>query len=151
MFIIFIKFIFHISYVIFIHNLLIYSFLIYADLECLLTKEPSRQNNLENSYTQRKAKLKPPGYSLSLICSFDETKDRRKFYRRKDCIKNFCKDLKELATEIISYKEKEMIPLGDQEITLYENQKVYHICKEKFCYDKNKISEYALYHNVRDH
>ena len=44
-----------------------------------------------------------------------------------------------------------MIPLGDQEITLYENQKVYHICKEKFCYDKNKISEYALYHNVRDH
>ena len=100
MFIIFIKFIFHISYVIFIHNLLIYSFLIYADLECLLTKEPSRQNNLENSYTQRKAKLKPPGYSLSLICSFDEIKNR---------------------------------------------------CKEKFCYDKNKISEYALYHNVRDH
>ena len=25
------------------------------------------------------------------------------------------------------------------------------ICKEKFCYDKNKKSEYALYHKVRDH
>ena len=62
-------------------------FIIYADLECLLKKKQSRQNNSENSYTQRKAKHKPSGYSLSLICSFDETKNRRKFYRRKDCIK----------------------------------------------------------------
>ena len=52
--------------------------IIYADLECLLKKEQHRQNNLENSYTQRKAKHKPSGYSLSLNCSFDETK--------KDCI-----------------------------------------------------------------
>ena len=88
---------------------------------------------------------------MSLICSFDETKNRRKFYRRKDCIKKFCNDLKELVTEIISYKEKEMISLTSDQITLYESQKVCHICKEKFCYDKNKKSEYALYHKVRDH
>ena len=62
-------------------------FVIYADLECLLKKEQSCQNNPKNSYTERKAKHKPSGYSLSLICSFDETKNRRKFYRRKDCIK----------------------------------------------------------------
>ena len=30
-------------------------------------------------------------------------------------IKKFCKDLKELATEIINYEEKEMIPLTDNE------------------------------------
>ena len=64
-------------------------FIIYADLECLLKKEQSCENNPKNSYTQRKAKHKPSGYSLSLICSFDETKNRRKFYRRKDCIKRF--------------------------------------------------------------
>ena len=69
-------------------------FTIYADLECLLKKEKPRQNNAENSYTQRKAKHKPSGYSLSLICSFNETKNRRKFYRRKDCIEKFCSDLK---------------------------------------------------------
>ena len=62
--------------------------IIYADLECLLKKEQPRQNNLENSYTQRKAKHKPSGYSLSLNCSFDKKK-RQKFYRRKDCIKKF--------------------------------------------------------------
>ena len=31
-----------------------------------------------------------------------------------------------------------MKPLKDKEITLYKSQKVCHICKEKFCYDKNK-------------
>ena len=60
-------------------------FTIYADLECLLKKEQSCQNNPKNSYTERKAKHKPLWYSLSLNCSFDEIKNRRKFYRRKDC------------------------------------------------------------------
>ena len=62
---------------------------------------------------------------LSLNCSFDETKNRRKFYRRKDCIKKFCKDLKELATEIINYKDKEMVPLTDKEIK----------CKSKYLHE----------------
>ena len=49
-------------------------------------REKPRQNNAENSDTQRKAKHKPSGYSLSLICSFNETKNRRKFHGRKDSI-----------------------------------------------------------------
>ena len=91
-------------------------------------KKQSCQNNPENSYTHRKAKHKPSGYSLSLICSFDETKNRHKFYRRKDCIKRFCIDLKELATEITNSEEKEMTLLKDKEVTLYESHKVGHIC-----------------------
>ena len=113
-------------------------FIIYADLECLLKKKQSRQNNSENSYTQRKAKHKPSGYSLSLICSFDDTKNRRKFYRRKDCIEKFCNNLKELVTKIINYKEKEMTSLEVEEIKFYEKHKVCHICKDKFCSDENK-------------
>ena len=35
---------------------------IYADLECLLIKEKSCQNNLEKPYTERKAKHEPSGY-----------------------------------------------------------------------------------------
>ena len=45
-------------------------FSIYADLECLLTKEQSCQNNPNESYTERKAKHEPSGHSLSLISSF---------------------------------------------------------------------------------
>ena len=119
--------------------------IIYADLECLLKKEQSCQNNPKNSYTERKAKHKPSGYSLSLICSFDETKKRRKFYRRRDCIPHFCRDLKELVIEIINYKEEEMTTLTSDEVTLYVSQKVYRICKGGFCYDKNKKQEFKLY------
>ena len=76
----------------------------------------SSQNNPENSYTEKKVKHKPSGYAWCSTCSFDHTKNRHYFCRGKDCIENFCKDLKELGTEIINFGEKEMIPLTNQEI-----------------------------------
>ena len=53
-------------------------FIVYADLECILKKEQSCQNKPKN-LTQRKAKHKPSGYSLSLNCSFDEKKTGTSF------------------------------------------------------------------------
>ena len=44
-----------------------------------------------------------------------------------------------------------MILLIDKEIKFYKRQKVCHICKKEFCYDKNKESEFRLYQKVRDH
>ena len=52
-------------------------------------------------------------------------------------IEKFCKDLKKLGTEILKFEGKEMIPLTNKEIKSYEKQKVCHICKEKFCNNKN--------------
>ena len=43
-------------------------FIIYADLECLLQKINACQNNPEKSYTEKKAKHKPSGYSLVKCC-----------------------------------------------------------------------------------
>ena len=71
--------------------------------------------------------------------------------RRKDCIKRFCNDLKQLTTEIINYEERGMIPLTSDDVTLYESQKVCHICRGGFCYDKNNKKEFKLYQKVRDH
>ena len=51
-------------------------FIVYADLECLLEKVQSCQNNPKNSHTERKAKHEPSGYAWSLICSFDDTKNK---------------------------------------------------------------------------
>ena len=102
-------------------------FIIYVDSECLLKKVRSCQNNPENSYTEKKVEHKPSGHARCSICSFDETKSRRYFYRGKDCIEKFCKGLKELGTEIINFEEKEMIPLSNKEIKSYEKQKVCHI------------------------
>ena len=57
-------------------------FTIYADLECLLIKQQSCQNNLNESYTERKAMHEPCGYSLDLVSSFD-SKQNKQFLQRK--------------------------------------------------------------------
>ena len=119
-------------------------FIIYADLECLLKKMQSCKNNPKNSYTEKKVKHKPSGYAWCSICLFDDTKNKCYFYRGKDCIEKFCKDLKELGTEMINFKKKEMIPLTNKEIESYEKQKVYYICKEEFYDNKNKKSQRSL-------
>ena len=77
-------------------------FTIIADLECLLIKEQSCQNNPKKSYTERKGDHEPSGYLLSLISSFNATKHRHYFHRGKDCIESFCKKLKELEIETIN-------------------------------------------------
>ena len=66
-------------------------FIIYADLECILKKEQSYQNDPKNSYTERKAKHKSSGYSLSLNCSFDETKTSGSFIGDKIVLESFVK------------------------------------------------------------
>ena len=48
--------------------------MIYADLECLIEKMHSCQNNPEKSYTEKKIQHMPSSYSLFTNCSFDETK-----------------------------------------------------------------------------
>ena len=87
---------------------------------------------------------------MKLISSFDETKNKRYFYREKDCIGKFCNDLKELGTEIINYEGKEMMPLTNKEIKSYEKQKVCYISKKKLCTDQNDKDEFKL-KKVRDH
>ena len=116
-------------------------FTIYADLECLLIKQQSCQNNPNESYTERKAMHEPRGYSLDLVSSFESKQNKHSFYRGKEYIKKFCSDLKELGTKIINYKEKDMIPLTDSENKFYEEQKECHICQKEFFYDKNKIKK----------
>ena len=102
-------------------------FIIYADLECLLQKINTCQNNPEKSYTEKKAAHKLSGYSLVTCCSFDKSKNKRKYYRGKDCMKMFCNDLKDHAMKITNYEKKEMILLTNEEIESYENQEICHI------------------------
>ena len=90
-------------------------FVIYADLECLLKKINTCQNNPDKSYTKKKATHRPLGYSLTTCCSFDKSLNEQKYYRGEDCMKIFCKDLKDQAIKIINCEKKEMIPLTNEE------------------------------------
>ena len=59
------------------------------------------------------------------------------YYRGRDCIAKMCKRLKEHAMKIINHKEKEMMPLTDEENKFYEEQEACNICEGKFCTDEN--------------
>ena len=56
-------------------------FIIYADLECLLEKMSTCQNNPNKSSTTKINKHTPSGYSLFAHCSFDESKNKLNYYR----------------------------------------------------------------------
>ena len=119
-------------------------FMIYGDLECLLEKMHSCQNNLEKSYTEKKQ------LSICFLvthCSFDPTKNKLDCYKDKDRMERFYKNLKGHAARIINYDKKEMITLTNEESKSYKKQKVCYICKKEFSTDDNN----KKYHKVRDH
>ena len=99
-----------------------------ADLECLLEKIHSCQNNPGKSYTEKKTTHKPSGYSIFTSCSIDPTKNKLDCYKGENRMERFLKDLREYAMKIINYEKKEMIQLTDEENESYEKQKVCFIC-----------------------
>ena len=107
-------------------------FIIYADLECLLEKMSTCINNPNESSTTKINKHTPSGYSIFTRFSFDESKNKLNYYRGKDCMKKFCKYLKEHAMRIINYEKKKIIPLTKEEKINYNDQKVCYICKKEF-------------------
>ena len=120
-------------------------FVIYADLECLLEKISTCQNNPNESSTTEINKHTPSGYSLFTHCSFDKSKNKLDYYRGKDSMKKFSKDLRTHATKIINYEKKKMIPLTIKEKIHYNEQEICYICKKEF--DNNDEKHYK----VRDH
>ena len=77
-------------------------FMICADIECLLEKTHSCQNNPKKFYTEKNTKHTPSGYSWITCCSFDSSKNKCIYYREKDCMERFCKDLRDQTMEIIN-------------------------------------------------
>ena len=81
-------------------------FVIYVDLEYLLEKMSTCINNPNESSTTKINKHTSSGYSIFTHCSFDKSKNKLNYYRGKDCIKKFSKDLREHASKIIDYEKK---------------------------------------------
>ena len=107
-------------------------FIIYADLECLLEKMSTCINNPNESSTTKINNHTSSGYSIFTHCSFDKSKNKLNYYRGKDCMKKFCKDLKEHATRIINHEKKKIIPLTTEEQIYHNKQKICYICKKEY-------------------
>ena len=120
-------------------------FIIYAELECLLEKMSTCYNNPEESSTTEINKHTPSGYSLFTHCSFDKAKNKLDYYRGKDYMKKFCKDVRKHATEIINYEKKKMIPLAIKEEIDHNKQKICYICKKEFVKKNYKVIDHCHY------
>ena len=120
-------------------------FVMYADLECLLEKMSTCINNPNDSSTTKINKHIPSAYSIFTHCSFDKSKNKLNYYRGKDCMKKFSKDLREHASKIIDYEKKKRIPLTTEEKKYHNKQKICYICKKEF--NNNEKKNYK----VRDH
>ena len=101
------------------------SHLIYADAEPLLIKHDSCSNNPEKSYTEKKATHEACGYSMNVLRSYD--KNIHSFYRGKDCIQKFCKELLDYSTKVVNIPKKPIIPLisDEQANVKYLNFAIY--------------------------
>ena len=91
----------------------------------------------------------PSGYSIYTNCSFDKSNNKLSYYRGEDCMKTFCKDLKDHATKIIDFKKETMIPLTKEEEDNYNKENICYICKKEFNNDTTESS--SLERKVRDH
>ena len=78
------------------------SFIIYADLECIIEKTDGCKNNPENSFTAKVSEHIPSGFSMSTISTFRSIENKHDVYIGKDCIKTFYEYLKERAINIVN-------------------------------------------------
>ena len=120
-------------------------FVVYADLECLLEKMSTCQNNSNESPTTEINKHTLSGYSIFTHCSFDQTKNKLDHYRGKDCMKKFSKDLREHATKIIYYEKQKMISLTTEEKIYHNEQEICYIRKKEIDEKKYKVRDHCHY------
>ena len=99
------------------------TFIIYAELECIIEKIDGCKNNPEKSSTTKVSEHILLGFSMLTISSFKSIENMRDGYRGKDCMKKFCEFLTEHAMKIINFKKRKMKLLTKQQQESYENQK----------------------------
>ena len=99
-------------------------FIIYADHECIIEYIDGCKCNPENSFTTKKSKHIPSGFSMVTISTFRSMENKRDVYRGKDCMKMFCQSLRQYAMKIINFKKKKMKLLTKEQKESYENTKI---------------------------
>ena len=72
----------------------------------MIEKTDGCKSNPQNSSTTKVGQHIPSGLSMSIILPFKYIENKHDVSKGKDCMKKFCKFLRELAMEIISLKRK---------------------------------------------
>ena len=87
-------------------------YIIYADIESLISKKDGCLNNSEIPSTTKLGEHIPCGCSMPTIRAFGNIENKHTFYRGEDCIKKFCTSLREHTTNAIDFERKKMLLLA---------------------------------------
>ena len=123
-------------------------FAIYFDFESLLEKVDNCCNDLEKSSATKINEHAPSSYSLFTCCLFDAKGHKLDSYRGEDCLKKFCKNLKEHVLKIINYEKKKIMPLTEEEREAHRCAKICYICRKEFSTNDNDDKKN---YKARDH
>ena len=69
---------------------------------------------------------------MSKIWTFNHIENKYPLYHGKDCVRKFCKSLREHAKNIIDFEKKKMLPLTKEEQCKIQDVKVCYICGKRF-------------------
>ena len=108
-------------------------YIIYVDLESLIKKIDGCTNNPEKSSTIKIGEHIPCG-KTNILCIMEtnDIKNKHTLYRGKNCMKEFCKFLREHVNRIIGFGRKKLLPLTNKEVKSHEAAKVCYIYRKYF-------------------
>ena len=89
-------------------------------------------NDPDKSSTTQLNKHEMCGYSLVTYCSFDGKYNAIDYYKGKDCLKEFCQDLRKQAKSIVDFEKKDTIKLTLEEQYKHDSRKYCFLCKNHF-------------------
>lgn len=116
------------------------SYIIYADLECLIKVTDGCVKNLEKSLTKKLGDHAPCGYSISITCAFDNIENKHTLYLGKDCI-NFFHIFKKVSYKFSGLWQWKNATVNKSELKLHQDATTCYICVKglprKLTNDKN--------------
>ena len=79
---------------------------------------------------------------MSKIWGFDHIKSRQTLYCGKNCMKTFCKCLREHTKNIIYFEKKKNVTINKRRIKSHQDAKVSYICRKRILKKLSKSISY---------
>ena len=119
------------------------NYVIYADLGALL--KPYHTCDNEYNITKEINKHEACGYSINVVSNHTK-ENQQTYYRGKDTLTKFCKELCEIGRTLFDTEMKPMKKLNKKQQSDYDNAEHCHICKEEFTTDKHylKVTDHII-------
>ena len=99
----------------------------YADFESILL--PCSTSDKQNALTKSLNKQVPCGYSINIITNHNN-QSKQTYYRGNEIAATFCKEIRDIARNLLNIEKKPMQQLSDEEMMFYDCAKYCHICKK---------------------